>query len=69
MRAHRAEASASFPSGAEREDWCAAERLDCAREVEDEVVRMGDDQSVFVPWDNRCVERREQPVTKNAAWS
>jgi hypothetical protein len=30
---------------------------------------MGNGQSVFVSWDDWRVERREQPVTENAAWS
>ena len=30
---------------------------------------MGHGQSAFVPWDDRRVVRREQPVTENDAWS
>ena len=39
--------------------------------VEDELVRMGDGQSAFGPWDDRRggTQRREPPVTENDAWS
>ena len=38
-------------------------------QVENEVIRMGHSQSAFAPWDDRRVERREQPNPKNASWS
>ena len=61
--------AASFPSAGERNGWRGVAGLDGAREVEDEVVRMGNGQSGFASWDDRRVQRREQPVTENTAWS
>ncbi len=48
-----------FPSGEHRWGEPGDAGWRTAREVKDEVVRMGNGQSAFVPWDDRRVVRRE----------